>query len=200
MMDIRSIYIKAFEEDCIELLMYAYGVAKSEKKHHVDWYENDFSELLSYYVNDSTLSIKKGITCFTEKKLFSNEKTLEKGYADRLSRVDFVYTKIWRVEERFKLYMEAKRLKENDSKLKKAYIIDGMGRFITGRYPFGIMLGYLLKGQTPATVKGINALIVKDKRNSEILHLKHHDIVNPFYESNHSENRILRHIILDFTI
>lgn len=199
-MRIRSIYIKAFEEDCIELLMYAYGIAKSEKKYQIDWYENDFSELLSYYVNESKLSLKKGITCFTEERLFSEKKTLEKGFADSLSRVDFIYTKIWNAEERFKLHMEAKRLKESDSALKRAYITDGMDRFVTGKYPFGIMLVYLLEGQTSATVKGINALMIKDKRDSEILYLEHHDMVNPLYESNHSENRMLRHIILDFTL
>lgn len=199
MMKFSIFYKKAFEDDCIELLECAYRIAKSESKYQTDWDENDFSELLSYYVNESELSLKKGITCFTEKKLFSKKETLEKGFADSLSRVDFIYTKIWNAEKRFKLHMEAKRLKENDSALKRAYISDGMDRFITGKYPFGIMLGYLLEGQTSATVKGINTLIIKDKRDTEILHIEHHDIVNPFYESNHSNNRVLRHIILDFT-
>jgi hypothetical protein len=180
--------------------MCAYEIAKSEKIYQTNWNENNFSELLRYYVNESKLSLIKGITCITENKLFSIEGDLEKKFADRLYRIDFVYIKIWNSQKRFELHMEAKRLKESDSALKRAYISEGMDRFITGKYPFGIMLGYLLEGQTSATVKGINTLIIKDKRDSEILHLEHHDIVNPFYESYHSENRILRHIILDFTL
>lgn len=199
-MGIRAIYIKAFEGNCLKLLVQAYEVAKFERKYQADWGENDFSELLSYYVNESKLSLKKGITCFTERKLFPKNKTLEKGFANSLSRVDFFYTKIWNSQERFELHMEAKRLKESDSALKRAYISDGMDRFVTGKYPFGIMLGYLLEGRISATAEGINTLIIKDKRDAEILHVEHHDIVNPFYESNHSENRILKHIILDFTL
>lgn len=143
-MKLSEIYRRAFEDDCIELVVNAYNLAIVEKKYQTDWLENDFSELLCYYVNESQFSIDKGITCKTENKLFSNAENQTKGFADKLPRIDFVYFKIWK-EQRFHYYMEAKRLKEKDSKLKRSYIKEGMQRYLSEKYPMGCMLGYLLE-------------------------------------------------------
>jgi len=196
--DIVNTFRKAFEEDCIELIINAYLIALGEKKYQLDWIENDFSELLSYYVNKSQLSINKEITCKTEKKLFSKSNNIARGFADKLPRIDFVYTKIWS-KSRFECFMEAKRLREKDSNLKRAYINDGMDRYISTKYPIGCMLGYLLEGNPNETIKGINSLLEKDKRNAEILYFKSNKLLKTYYESNHSNIGILKHLIFDFT-
>jgi hypothetical protein len=197
-MKLSSAYRRAFEEDCIELIVNAYDVAITERKYQTNWLENDFSELLGYYVNESRLSLEKGITCKTEKKLFSETDNHVKGFADKLPRIDFVYFKIWR-KQRFHCYMEAKRLKERDPALKRAYIKEGMGRFISAKYPIGCMLGYLLEGKTDETIKGINSLLVKDNRNNEVLTLKSNNLLKTIYESNHLGIGALKHLIFDFT-
>lgn len=196
-MKLSEIYRRAFEDDCIELVVNAYNLAIVEKKYQTDWLENDFSELLCYYVNESQFSIDKGITCKTENKLFSNAENQTKGFADKLPRIDFVYFKIWK-EQRFHYYMEAKRLKEKDSKLKRAYINEGMQRYISEKYVMGCMLGYLLEGNADKTKNGINSLLIKDKRNSEVL-IESRNLIKSYYESNHSEIGILKHLIFDFT-
>lgn len=196
---IRKAFLAAFEEDCIELIINAYIVVMSEEKYQLDWVENDFSELLGDCVNSSQLSIDKKITCKTEKKLYSNSGILKKGYADKLPRIDFVYTKIWS-KQRFECFMEAKRLKEKDSTLKRAYINEGMDRFISEKYPIGFMLGYFLEGKIDETIKGINSLLEKDKRNTEVLKFGNNKFLKTYFESNHSNIGILKHLILDFTI
>lgn len=197
-MKLSEIYRRAFEDDCIELVVNAYNLAIVEKKYQTDWLENDFSELLCYYVNESQFSIDKGITCKTENKLFSNAENQTKGFADKLPRIDFVYFKIWK-EQRFHYYMEAKRLKEKDSKLKRSYIKEGMQRYLSEKYPMGCMLGYLLECNADETKNGINSLLIKDKRNSEVLNLESHNLIKSYYESNHSKIGILKHLIFDFT-
>lgn len=197
-MKLSEIYRRAFEDDCIELVVNAYNLAIVEKKYQTDWLENDFSELLCYYVNESQFSIDKAITCKTENKLFSNAENQTKGFADKLPRIDFVYFKIWK-EQRFHYYMEAKRLEEKDSKLKRAYINEGMQRYLSEKYPMGCMLGYLLEGNADETKNGINSLLIKDKRNSEVLNLESHNLIKSYYESNHSKIGILKHLIFDFT-
>ena len=197
-MKLSEIYRRAFEDDCIELVVNAYNLAIVEKKYQTDWLENDFSELLCYYVNESQFSIDKGITCKTENKLFSNAENQTKGFADKLPRIDFVYFKIWK-EQRFHYYMEAKRLKEKDSKLKRSYIKEGMQRYLSEKYPMGCMLGYLLEGNADETKNGINSLLIKDKRNSEVLNLESHNFVKSYYVSNHPKIGILKHLIFDFT-
>lgn len=195
----RQAYIKAFENQCIELIVHAYNTAIVEKKYQINWLENDFSELLGHYVNESQLSLEKGITCKTENKLFTETENQLKGYADKLPRIDFVLFKIW-CKQRFHCYMEAKRLKEKDSDLKRAYIKDGMDRYITEKYPTGCMLGYLLEGKTNETIIGINTLLEKDKRNTEILIIKSNRFIKTYYESSHSGIGFLKHLIFDFTI
>ena len=197
-MRVKSKYRQAFEEDCIELIVHAYNLAITEKKYHLDWMENDFSELLCHYANESQLSIDKKITCKTEKKLLTDTDNKEKGFANSLPRIDFVYFKIWR-EKRLQCFMEAKRLKEKDSDLKRAYIEEGMDRFITEKYPIGCMLGYLLEGDTEKTRTGINKILEKRKRNSEILLPKPYKIFHFYYESNHPQIGIIKHLIFDFT-
>ena len=128
--EIVKTFKKAFEEDCIELIIHAYTIALIEKKYQLDWMENDFSELLANYVNESQLSIDKRICCKTENKLFSNAGVLSSGYADKLPRIDFVYSTTFN-NNRYENYMEAKRLKQNDSGLKRAYINEGIDRFVS---------------------------------------------------------------------
>src|SRR5690554_3765382 len=198
MMNYRQEYLKALEKNCIELVVNAYHTDITEKKYKIDWLENDFSELLGHYVNESLLSIEKGITCKTENKLLSKSENQVKGFADKLPRIDFVYFKIWK-KQRFHCYMEAKRLKQKDSNLKRAYINDGMERYISKKYPIGCMLGYLLEGQTDKTVNGINSLLKKVRRETEVLNHKQKQLLKTYYESNHSEIGTLKHLIFDFT-
>ncbi len=197
-MKLSIIYKNAYEDDCIELIVNAHNIAISEKKFQINWLENDFSELLRHYINESELSLEKGITCKTEEKLLIETENQIKKFADKLPRIDFVYFKVWS-KKRFEYFMEAKRLKEKDSKLKKAYIDGGMDRFISEKYPMGCMIGYLLEGKTNQTIIGINSLLEKDKRNAETLIFKQNKLIKTYYESNHSDIGTLKHLIFEFT-
>lgn len=197
MIKLSLIYRKAFEQDCIELIANAYFLAITEKKYQPNWLENDFSELLGHYVNQSTLSLSKGITCKTENKLLVNPDNQSKGFADKLPRIDFIYFKIWN-GKRFHCYMEAKRIKEKDSRLKKAYIEEGMQRYISEKYPLGCMLGYLIEGGLPETVHSINSLLKKAQRDSEILNFVYSKFHNSYYESSHPDIGTIKHLIFDF--
>lgn len=153
---------------------------------------------MGHYVNESHLSLAKRITCKIENKLFSKKDNQVKGFADKSPRIDFVYFKVWKME-RFHCYMEAKRLKEKDSGLNRAYINDGMDSYISEKYPIGCMLGYLLEDKTNQTIKGINSLLEKEKRNTETLIYKSNKLIKAYYESSHSDMGILKHLIFDFT-
>lgn len=153
---------------------------------------------LNYYVNNSSLSIDKKITCKTENKQLKDLAQLDKGIADKLPRIDFIYSKIWK-KQRFSYVIEAKNLKENDSKLKRRYIKTGIDSFVSGKYDNGSLIGYLLEGEIDDTIKGINSLLVKDKRSTETLEAKNNKICPSYYESYHTEIGVLKHVILNFT-
>ena len=94
--------------------------------------------------------------------------------------------------------MEAKRLKQNAADLKRAYINEGMDRYISKKYPIGCMLGYLLEGKVNETVKGINSLLEKDERGTEILKLNQRESLKTCYESHHTGIGLIQHLIFDF--
>lgn len=187
-----------FEQKCLLLLVEAYNTLLTTKEFQSDWIENDFSRILCEYIEDNPLSAKENIFCKTEGTIFPINTNLERGYADKLPRVDFVYSKSWKLQK-FKYVIEAKRLKQKDSNLKREYIKEGMERFISKKYPHGGMIGYLLEGDVLETIKGINSLLKKDKRNTEFLVFKKYDLHDFYYESEHIEIGILKHFIFDFT-
>lgn len=187
----------AFEHKCFSLAIEAYESSLKEKSIQLNWNENDISQELYEKLDANPKRLKFNITASREFHL-SNTSNKEKGFADKLPRVDLRMSIITSKLE-FKYFFEAKRLKENDSGLKRSYINDGMDRFISKKYPSGCMLGYLLEGEVNETVKSINSLLIKDKRNTQILNPKKNDLYKDYFESKHIEIGILKHLIFNFT-
>ena len=198
MSNINSAYRKAFEDNCFELLIYAYQKVMEERIFQLNWLENDISYELYEKIDDNPIRQEYEIHMSPEFRISKEVKKI-RGFADKLPRIDLRVTS-FRNKEEYKYFFEAKRLKEKDSALKRAYINEGMQRFISNKYPLGCMLGYLLEGSVDKTIDGINSLLVKDNRDSEILSKKPHKDINDYYESNHDIITILKHIILDFTL
>lgn len=194
---ISAKFKSAFEQQCCQLIIDAYHTSLNEKVIQLDWEENDISQELLEKIDANKKRLKWGIIPFREFYLPQNTKKV-KGFANKLPRIDLKMSNIYK-EQEYKYFCEAKRLKEIDSSLKRAYIDEGMDRFITEKYPMGCMLGYLLAGKTNETINGINYLLKKDKRDTETLILKPSKIIKPYYESSHSKIGILKHMILDFT-
>ncbi len=188
----------AFEKKCCRLIIDAYQISLTEQVIQLDWEENDISQELYEKIDANPKRLKWNITSFREFYLTRNIKK-EKGFANKLPRIDLRMSNIFGKLE-YKYFCEAKRLKETDSKLKRAYINEGMNRFISEKYPMGCMLGYLLEGKTNETIVGINTLLEKDKRNTEILTPKSNKLIKTYYESNHSGIGTLKHLIFDFTV
>lgn len=76
----------------------------------------------------------------------------------------------WSEREKKAFYIEAKNLCEinwkknsgtsvDSEKLAKEYIVEGVKRFISEKYSFGCMVGYVLKGHPDGTVKKINKYV-----------------------------------------
>jgi len=187
----------AFEQKCCQLIVDAYQTSLTEQIIQLNWEENDISQELYEKIDANPKRLKWNITPSREFYLTQNIKK-EKGFANKLPRIDLRMSNISGKLE-YTYFCEAKRLKETDSKLKKAYINEGMNRFISEKYPMGCMLGYLLEGKTNETIIGINSLLEKDKRNTETLIFKSNKLIKTYYESNHSDIGTLKHLILEFT-
>ena len=187
----------AFEQKCFRLIIEAFRTSFDEKIVQLDWNENDISSEIHKNIKENPLRMKWKVSTNVEADI-PKDIPKKKGFADKFPRIDFRLTTFSKTEE-YEYFFEAKNLKQNDSALKRRYIDTGINNFTSGKYENGSLVGYLLEGKIDETIKGINALIVKDKRNSEILNLESHKLVKSYYESNHFEIGILKHLIFDFT-
>lgn len=191
-------YKKAFEQHCFQLIIEAYHTSLLEKVIQLIWNENDISSEIHRLINENPLRKKWKVSLNVEAHIPNEKVSKQKGFADKDFRIDFRLTSFSSTDE-YEYFFEAKNLKQNDSALKRRYIDTGINNFVSGKYKNGSLIGYLLEGITCEAVKGINLLLEKDKRNTEVLTLKTTKLLPTIYESNHSSLGTLKHLIFDFT-
>lgn len=193
-----EVFRRSFEGRCIRLVVAAYQQAITEKSITVDLDENDITAMLIENISDNPVRLKWSIFANRENPLTDKNQMNKKGYSAKESRIDMQFANITS-EKEYRFFMEAKNLKEKDSQLKRRYIYSGIDSFIYGKYPNFFLTGYLLEGDLINTVNGVNKLLKKYKREKEILkrcNYKYHD---HYYESEHPDAVVLKHLILDFT-
>ncbi len=187
----------AFEQRCYQLIIEAYNTFLSERVIQLDWNENDISSELHRHIKANPLRLKWKVSTNVEANIPKDIHKV-KGFADKFPRIDFRLTSFISTYE-YECFFEAKNLRQNDSALKRRYINTGINNFVSGKYENGSLIGYLIEGKIDDTVKGINFLLRKDQRQTEILNYTSHMLFKSYYESNHSDIRILKHLIFDFT-
>ncbi|BBE17955.1 hypothetical protein AQPE_2114 [Aquipluma nitroreducens] len=196
-MALNHIYKDAFEQKCFRLIIEAYQSSLTEKVIQLDWNENDISSELHRHIKGNPLRLKWKVSTNVEADIPKDIPKM-KGFSDKFPRIDFRLTTFAKSNE-YEYFFEAKNLKQNDSALKRRYINTGINNFVSGKYENGSLIGYLLEGESEETVEGINSLLIKDKRNAETLIFKSNKLFNKYYESNHSDIGVLKHLIFDFT-
>ncbi|ANO47136.1 hypothetical protein B0A78_01825 [Flavobacterium columnare NBRC 100251 = ATCC 23463] len=188
-----------FKERCVTLFIEAYYTSISNRSVQLDFEENDITKILNHYIDQNLKRKEWKISSTLEYYLFDEEVRFEKGFAAKSSRIDLRFTSFWQQEE-FKYYIEAKNLKSNDSALKRRYISTGINNFLKGGKYFscdGFLVGYILEGTVEHCVNGINKLLLKDGRSSELLEEKITlNLVNSHF-SKHQEKEIL-HLFLNY--
>lgn len=186
----------AFEQKCFQLIVESYEISMTEKVIQLDWNENDISSELHRHLKENPLRLRWKVSTNVEAGI-PKDIPKAKGFSDKFPRIDFRLTSFISTYE-FEYFFEAKNLKQNDSALKRRYIDTGINSFVSKKYENGSLIGYLLEGKVSETVKGINSLLVKDKRNAEILKLGSNNLLKSYFESNHSDIGLLKHLIFDF--
>jgi hypothetical protein len=197
-MTLNDVYKNAFEQKCFRLIIEAYQTSLTEQIIQLDWNENDISSKLHQYMKENSLRLKWEISTNVESHI-PKEIPKVKGFSNKFPRIDFRLTSFISTYE-YEYFFEAKNLKQNDSALKRRYIDTGINNFVSKKYENGSLIGYLLEGKSNETISGINKLLEKDKRNTEILNLKSNKLLKTYFESNHSDIGTLKHLIFDFTI
>lgn len=187
----------AFEQKCFRLVIEAYETALGEKVIQLEWDENDISSELHRHIEANPIRRKWKVSTNIEPHIPKDIPKV-KGFSAKFPRIDLRLTSFMSIYE-YEYFFEAKNLKQNSSALKRRYINTGIDNFLSKKYENGSLIGYLLEGKTDETVKGINSLLEKDKRQKEILKLTYNKLFKSYFESNHPDESILKHFIFDFT-
>ena len=188
-----------FKERCTTLFIDAYNKSISNNSISVDFEENDITAILHNYIDENPKRLKWKISTNRENHEFDKNATQEKGFAAKFSRIDMRFSKFWNTKE-YNYFVEAKNLKSNDSGLKRRYISTGIDNFLKGGKYFdcdGFLVGYILEGTVEDCKDRINKLLVKDKRQYEILSTSSYFLSIDNYFSKHSEKTIY-HLLLNY--
>lgn len=180
---------------CRNLLMEAYYESVSSKSIFLDFDENDITAVLYNYIDKNPKRENYSISINTEHHLFDNSKVIKKGFAAKFSRIDMRFVSFWK-EKEYKYFLEAKNLKSNDSSLKRRYIDTGINNFLqNGKYYEcdGLLVGYVLEGTCDECRNGINKLLIKDGRISEVI-----KILNENFNVSSHGNKNLNHLFLSY--
>ncbi|NOU16473.1 MAG: hypothetical protein HOO91_02810 [Bacteroidales bacterium] len=191
------VFKNAFESKCFQLIVGAYNNVVVDKSISLNLEENDISAILHHNITLNPLSIKWQIFSKTENYIYKENRKIEKGFASKQSRIDFVFS-VFHTNLRFEYFIEAKNLNENDSALKRRYIDTGINSYISKKYENGSLVGYLIEGNLDLTISGINSLLKKDGRNTEVLQRKTFKLHKDYFESEHKEVGVLKHLIFEF--
>lgn len=197
---ISSKFKEAFQEKCFILLIAAYKTTLTEKKIQLNWDENDISTELHEHISKNELRRDWRISSNVESHKATKNLDIRKvkGYSSKLPRIDFRFT-TFQASDEYEYFLEAKRLKAEDSHLKRRYINTGINSFISGKYSNGCLIGYVLSGSISSNISALNSLILKDKREFETLEHVSHRLHDCFYQSHHKNIGSLKHLFLDFT-
>jgi len=185
-----------FRKRCKTLFIEAYQTSISNKSILLDFDENDITAILHNYIDENPKRKKWKISANREDHLFDKKADQKKGFAAKFPRIDMKYSTFWEGDE-YNYFVEAKNLKVNDSDLKRRYIKTGIDNFLTdGKYSNcdGFLIGYILDGSIIDCVAGINKLLVKYKRKTEVLR-SNNFLGFDLFSSNHII-RSLNHIFL----
>ena len=190
---------KAFEIRCVTLLVSAYRNSIADHHYSTDCIENDFTSMLVNYMDKNPQRLTWNIHCHRDHHLYKRQTQCKKGCANKEDTIDMRLSNISYRQE-YCFYVEAKRLKEKDSGLLNRYIDTGIDHYLSGKYPQGILLGYLVDGGIDITVQKVNGILVKNNRTSEILVRKPHNIHDQYFESTHPNFGVISHFVFDFTV
>ena len=208
----RESIITAFKQHCLEAIQRGYELMIRERKYQVEWEEDNLTICLvettkrTDYLGQYQISINYQSPIYDEAMAFEGANSL------CAPRVDFKFSTFFGANE-YSYYAEAKNLSESDwikpsnsatisaSHYRARYIDTGIENYLSGRYPEGFLVAYVVNGMEVNVVAGLNRLIDSRKVSPRIGHIcKDQTTSIPICYSSenqlHTGFKILRHLIL----
>ena len=209
---VQQEFRSAFAHRCIEAVQKGYDRMRLDKRYQVYWEEDNFTICLvetikaTKFLNQHRISVNHQPPVYSEQMAFAGENPLN------APRVDFKFSEYHGPIE-YNYYMEAKNLSEKDwkkpigTKVRAAYQRDryirtGIENYLSGRYPEGCLVAYVVNGKEANVLNALNRSIVSRQKDSPHIGLVQKDISMTFDICYCSHNQLiggiwtLRHLFL----
>ena len=211
-------FIKSFENIFSELLISGYYSMVKEKNYSLEMEEEELSAELIKHMENLTLRKDNLISVIPESRYYNEDIYNHLKKPKEAPKPDILllaWLQSWQVGVEIKYYIEAKNLSEsnwnknhstnpvNAKKQKERYIETGINNFVTERYPYGCLAGYVVQGSPNKIINDINDILSNSipYRKSEILkdkfEIKDYPHCYLSYHLTRSNNNLcLRHFLL----
>lgn len=201
---------KQFEANCINGILLGYEKMVLEKIYDVNSVEDNLTEQLAQNIRDVGYLTARNILVDTQHGLHNVRVTHGPANPANSPVIDFKFGTVWKKQNKeHRFYAEAKNLSEknwrktNGSTVRahhsrSYYISDGINRYLTGYYPEGCLIGYVVNGNVLGVVSTINQLIAhrgsspqigiieRDiSSKSECCYISHNQLANRVYSLRH---------------
>jgi hypothetical protein len=205
---IKRLFQQSLVNKCHKILIDGYNAMKSANiplLHEME--EDNITANLIEYMNIVPETKHSSFLISPQYPLY-NSAVLSGAQIAKASPVIDIRLFCWTASGSFDYYIEAKNLSKknwkksnlavvNSTYYKKRYITTGIDHFVSGYYPKGCLIGYVVNGLCASIVPDINAILVSMARNSEVLGNKqtlfgHREC----YDSTHNKGYNLKHFIL----
>lgn len=212
--DFLQSFEKSFQNNCLTLIGEAYRELKTRRVISIEWDEENITANIQNCIKTNPKSSKWNILTIAEYPHYTSSILNNEVKAKAAPRFDLCFIKNWELAQtQVSFSVETKKLVEhnctrnsrktkiNALRLQSEYILNGMDRFISGKYPSnGCMMGYVLEGKSNNIIEGINMLLKQQGRSEECLKKKEINIPNleDLFLSLHDNNLTLRHLFLNF--
>lgn len=208
--NIAQAFKTRFEESCVELFLDSF-YNLTDKQNLREQSENNVTARLVGQIKKNPLRSQLNISIDRESYL-DTELTYEGSVdADESARIDLKWT-VWNSDVEYEYFIEAKNICENDwkkstvatpvsaKKLQERYISTGIQNFISGRYPCGCLVAYVMEGDCDRIVEKLNEILISSRRDAETIVKALHPTYHQFYSSHHKGTKSprLQHYFLMF--
>lgn len=198
---------------CLDAMCRGYERMVVDAQYDVNWEEDNLTVQLIEKMEQAGFLADHNIEVNPQRPIY-NQEIIYKGKSPKSAPVvDFKMSK-WYKNKLKHYYAEAKNLSNsnwskpdgsevNASKYRARYIDTGIENFLSGRYPDGCLLGYVVQGEAASVISGINQLIQKRELPPRVgLIEKDESSLFPicYFSSHEIDNKILRirHLFMQF--
>lgn len=173
--------------------------------------ENNITAQMVGFMNDNPE--RKNLRISVHREHYLDRQDTYDGMADanESARIDLKYI-VWNSNEEHEYHMEAKNIGQHNwikpgsgisvdaGRLRRRYLETGVGNFVSGRYPFGALVGYVLDGSSDRIVEQINEILKLRQREKECLVKSDSHGCDSHYVSNHLNSKVtmVKHFFLNF--